>query len=234
MCPRDLPAGRKLGRKAQTGSNSFNHQAPLQSHISAQNKTWGRQKSHLMFSLRKEEEKPGIFFSLAAMVFIFHQINSSLGSGCRQTPSLPARCHVCLRMWQCVGVWVLFCFLHRLCRPSPALADRSLRGSAQLHYPAGWTSHSSCYSLVQGYSPPPRTSRNNACSHPSSLGAAELPLPVPLRRCLCQGGFCRVLAWLCPLGQHQAGHQRSLPAGKHLSQKEGICLSMPGPTDALF
>lgn len=198
MCPRDLPAGRKLGRKAQTGSNSFNHQAPLQSHISAQNKTWPRQKSHLMFSLRKAKEKPGIF-SLAAMVFIFHQINSSLDSGCRQTPSLPARCHVCLRMWQCVGVWVLFCFLHRLCRPSPALADRSLHGSAQLHYPAGWTSHSSGYSLVQGHSPPPRTSRNNACSYPS-----------PLRRCLCGGegakvGCCRVLPWLCPWDSTKQG-----------------------------
>lgn len=93
-----------------------------------------------MFSLRKEKEKPGTF-SLAAMVFIFHQMKSSLGSGCRQTPSLPARCHVCLRLWECVGVWVLFCFLHRLCRPSPALAHRSLQGSAQLHYPPGWTSH---------------------------------------------------------------------------------------------
>lgn len=78
-----------------------------------------------MVFLREEKEKPGTF-SFATMVFIFHQINSSLDSGCRQIPSLPARCRVCLRMWECVGVWVLFCFLHRLCRPSPALADRSL------------------------------------------------------------------------------------------------------------
>lgn len=198
MCPRDLPAGRKLGRKAQTGSNSFNHQAPLQSHISAQNKTWPRQKSHLMFSLRKAKEKPGIF-SLAAMVFIFHQINSSLDSGCRQTPSLPARCHVCLRMWQCVGVWVLFCFLHRLCRPSPALADRSLHGSAQLHYPAGWTSHSSGYSLVQGHSPPPRTSRNNACSYPSPSEK------VPVWRGRCQGWVLQGAAMPVPWDSTKQG-----------------------------
>lgn len=168
------------------------------------------------------------------MVFIFQQINSNLDSGWWHIPSLPARCHVCLRKWECVGVWVLFCFLHRLCRPSPALTDHSLQASAQLHYLAGWTSHFSSYSLMCGHSPPPRTSRNMVCRYPNPLGAADLlPLPVTPRRSVCGGegakaGWCRVLAWLCPLGQGTGSTKQGTSAGSQQEstshyRKESAC-----------
>lgn len=98
-------------------------------------------------------------------------------------------------------MWVLFCFLHRLCRPSPALAHRSLQGSAQLHSLAGWTSHFS--SLMQGHSPPLQELQETWLE---SIPALWVQQSCTLRRSICGGegakaGCCRLLAWLCPLGQ---------------------------------
>lgn len=163
------------------------------------------------------------------MVFIFHQIKSSLNSGCSLIP-LYARFLVCLRMWECVGVRFLFCFLQSFCRPSPdilqiAACKASVLSPAQLSREKDFPPLR-LQTRERPLSSSKAASKNRTCMSPDPLATAlQHPSPSRPKKVPAYGGRMQKLGAakgsVAVRGQaggagstEQQGTSSSLPAGK--------------------